>query len=137
MPYVIAEPCIGVKDTACVDACPVDCIHPRSDEGLFAESPQLYIDAEHCICCGACVPVCPVSAIFLAEDLPLQWKKYVQTNAAQYAADAAPLSTRVALDSRRWSLVEDPAMGLRDPRSGGDARVLAYGMRERMPFPGA
>ena len=29
MTYVIAEPCIGVKDTACVDACPVDCIHPR------------------------------------------------------------------------------------------------------------
>jgi len=26
MAYVIAEPCIGVKDTACVDACPVDCI---------------------------------------------------------------------------------------------------------------
>jgi len=25
MTYVIAEPCIGVKDTACVDACPVDC----------------------------------------------------------------------------------------------------------------
>src|SRR6185369_1378005 len=28
MAYVIAEPCIGTKDTACVDACPVDCIHP-------------------------------------------------------------------------------------------------------------
>ena len=29
MAYVIAEPCIGTKDSACVDACPVDCIHPR------------------------------------------------------------------------------------------------------------
>ena len=29
MAYVIAEPCIGVKDMACVDACPVDCIHPK------------------------------------------------------------------------------------------------------------
>ena len=29
MTYVIAEPCIGVKDTACVDACPVDGIHPK------------------------------------------------------------------------------------------------------------
>ena len=35
MAYVIAEPCIGVKDTACVDACPVDCIHPRKDEADF------------------------------------------------------------------------------------------------------
>jgi len=35
MAYVIAEPCIGVKDTACVDACPVDCIHPKKDEADF------------------------------------------------------------------------------------------------------
>ncbi len=31
MAYIIAEPCIGTKDTACVDACPVDCIHPKKD----------------------------------------------------------------------------------------------------------
>jgi Na+-translocating ferredoxin:NAD+ oxidoreductase RNF subunit RnfB len=31
MAYVIAEPCIGTKDAACVDACPVDCIHPKKD----------------------------------------------------------------------------------------------------------
>ena len=34
MTYVIAEPCIGVKDTACVDACPVDCIHPKKNTKL-------------------------------------------------------------------------------------------------------
>lgn len=67
MAYVIAEPCIGVKDTACVDVCPVDCIHPRKDEADFAEAPQLYIDPDECIDCGACVPVCPVSAIFPKE----------------------------------------------------------------------
>ena len=27
MPYVIAEPCVDVKDKACVDECPVDCIY--------------------------------------------------------------------------------------------------------------
>ena len=70
MTYVIAEPCIGVKDTACVDACPVDCIHPKKsttyDDGrpIFEEVSQLYIDPIECIDCGACVPVCPVSAIF-------------------------------------------------------------------------
>ncbi len=64
MAYVIAEPCIGVKDTACVNACPVDCIHPRKDEADFNSSAQLYIDPQECIDCGACVPVCPVSAIF-------------------------------------------------------------------------
>ena len=75
MPYVIAEPCIGVKDTACVDACPMDVIHPRRDEPGFDSATQLYILAADCIDCGACVPVCPVSAIFLAEDLPeTDWK---------------------------------------------------------------
>jgi ferredoxin len=34
MAYVIAEPCIGVKDTACVDACPVDCIHPKKNSDV-------------------------------------------------------------------------------------------------------
>ena len=78
MAYVIAEPCIGVKDTACVDACPVDCIHPRKDESRFAGDPQLYIDPVECIDCGACVPVCPVSAIFALEDLPTKWEEYTQ-----------------------------------------------------------
>src|SRR5712692_8719880 len=43
MAYVIAEPCIGTKDTACVDVCPVDCIHPRKDEPAFEAETQLYI----------------------------------------------------------------------------------------------
>ncbi len=37
MAYVIAEPCIGTKDSACVDVCPVDCIHPRKDEPQFGD----------------------------------------------------------------------------------------------------
>jgi len=93
MAYVITEPCVGVKDTACVDACPVDCIHPRRDEAPFAEAPQLYIDPANCICCGACVPVCPATAIFLAEDVPPQWKEYVQINADWYASNNAPEPT--------------------------------------------
>jgi ferredoxin len=85
MAYVIAEPCIGTKDTACVDMCPVDCIHPRKDEEPFAAAPQLYIDPGVCICCAACVPVCPVSAIYAEEDLPQGWKHFVQINASQFA----------------------------------------------------
>lgn len=84
MPYVIAEPCIGVKDTACVDACPVDCIHPRKDEADFDDACQLYINPVECIDCGACVPVCPVSAIFAEADLPEHWAEYEQINAEHY-----------------------------------------------------
>ena len=52
MTYIIAEPCIDVKDTACVDVCPVDCNHPRKDEPDFEQVEMLYIDPSVCIDCG-------------------------------------------------------------------------------------
>jgi NAD-dependent dihydropyrimidine dehydrogenase PreA subunit len=93
MAYVIAEPCIGVKDIAFVDACPVDCIHPKKnttyEDGRpgFGEVSQLYIDLVECIDCGACVPVCPVSAIFALDDLPEKWKHFAELNASYLQAD--------------------------------------------------
>jgi ferredoxin len=73
-----------VKDTACVDACPVDCIHPRKDESTFEGETMLYIDPIECIDCGACVPVCPVSAIFALDDLPEKWKHFAEINTNWY-----------------------------------------------------
>jgi NAD-dependent dihydropyrimidine dehydrogenase PreA subunit len=84
MAYVIAEPCIGTKDAACVDACPVDCIHPKKDEPNFVEAEMLYIDPVECIDCGACVPVCPVSAIFALDDLPEKWSEFTARNSSYY-----------------------------------------------------
>ena len=84
MAYVIAEPCIGTKDTACVDACPVDCIHPKKDEDGHADADQLFIDPVECIDCGACVPVCPVSAIFAQDDLPEKWASFTEKNAKHF-----------------------------------------------------
>jgi len=88
MTYVIAEPCIGTKDTACVDVCPVDCIHPRKDEPDFESETMLYIHPDECIDCGACVPVCPVTAIFVLEDLPEKWAEFTQKNADYYTKKA-------------------------------------------------
>ena len=84
MAYVITEPCIGVKDTACVDVCPVDCIHPRTDEAGFEAALQLYIDPEECIDCGACEPECPVNAIYPEEDVPEEYEKYIAINNEHY-----------------------------------------------------
>ena len=84
MAYIIAEPCINTKDTACVDVCPVDCIHPRKDEANFAVMAQLYIDPVECIDCGACVPVCPVSAIFPLDYLPEKWTSFTEVNTQYY-----------------------------------------------------
>jgi NAD-dependent dihydropyrimidine dehydrogenase PreA subunit len=81
MAYVIAEPCIDTKDTACVEVCPVDCIHPKKDEADFATENKLYIDPETCIDCGACVPVCPVQAIFALEELPEKWTQFAKVDA--------------------------------------------------------
>jgi NAD-dependent dihydropyrimidine dehydrogenase PreA subunit len=84
MSHTIAEPCIKTKDTACVAVCPVDCIHPTKEEPLFAAVEQLHIDPDTCIDCGLCVDECPVKAIFPEEDLPGEWKKYIQINADHF-----------------------------------------------------
>ena len=73
MTYVIAEPCIDVKDKACIDECPVDCIY----EG----ERMLYIHPGECVGCGACEPVCPVGAIFYEDDVPGQWAQFTAENA--------------------------------------------------------
>ena len=85
MAHIIAEPCIGTKDAACVDVCPVDCIHPTKDEAEFASAEQLYIDPDTCIDCGLCVDECPVKAIFPEEDLPAEWAAFIEKNKAFYA----------------------------------------------------
>ena len=100
MAYIICEPCIGTKDTACVDVCPVDCIHPRKDEGDFATAELLYIHPDECIDCGACVPACPVEAIFALDEVPEKWKRFIRDQrgalsevADERAAGSGPLGS--------------------------------------------
>lgn len=81
MPYVIAEPCIGVKDRSCVAVCPVDCIHEGTVEKDGVVFDQLFIDPDECIDCGLCEPECPVDAIFMEDEVPGQWKNFIQINA--------------------------------------------------------
>ena len=76
MTYVIADPCIDVLDRSCVEVCPVDCIH--DEEGV---DRKLYIDPDECIDCGACEPVCPVTAIFAEDDVPDDQKEYTELDA--------------------------------------------------------
>ncbi len=61
MAYVITQKCVGVCDTACVDVCPCDCI--AGPPGV-----QMFINADDCIDCGACVAECPVVAIVHEAD---------------------------------------------------------------------
>ena len=83
MAYVICEPCVDVMDKACVDVCPVDCVYEAAATKLAAEDqkPMLYIHPDECIDCEACVPECPVEAIFHEDNLPEEWKEYTALNA--------------------------------------------------------
>ena len=78
MTYVVVENCIKCKYLDCVEVCPVDCFYEGDN--------MLVIHPDECIDCGACVPACPVSAIYPVEDLPERWKKFAGINADWYAA---------------------------------------------------
>jgi ferredoxin len=65
MTYIITSLCL--RDSGCVDVCPVECIVPGKPE---AEWPWYYIDPDTCIDCGACVPECPYEAIFPEDEVP-------------------------------------------------------------------
>lgn len=83
MSYIIGKSCIDCIDTSCINVCPVDCIHGpirNDDSGVDAinlseeekKGKQLYINPNDCINCGACVPECPVDAIYSSEKLAIQ-----------------------------------------------------------------
>ncbi|MBJ7393753.1 MAG: ferredoxin family protein [Candidatus Nanopelagicales bacterium] len=82
MTYIIAEPCIDIKDKSCIEECPVDCIY----EG----ERMLYIQPDECVDCGACEPVCPVEAIYYEDDVPENFKDYSASNAAFFAEIGSP-----------------------------------------------
>ena len=70
--FVITSPCIGEKAADCVEACPVDAIHDAGETYL--------IDPDVCIDCGACEPVCPVSAIFQEDSVPDEEQPWIAIN---------------------------------------------------------
>ena len=93
MAHIITQPCIGTKDSACVEVCPVECIYEGDD--------QFYIHPEECIDCGACVPACPVSAIFPEEDVPEKWVGYTEKNADYFNLDWAAFQTKWGTNAER------------------------------------
>ncbi len=79
MTHVVAEPCFKCKYTDCVVVCPVECFY----EG----ESMLYIHPDECIDCEACIPECPVEAIFIEDNLPAEWEGFTQLNADMCNAD--------------------------------------------------
>jgi len=78
MTHTVCEPCNDCKYTDCVAVCPVEC--------FYQDDMMLYIDPVDCIDCEACVPECPVEAIFAEANVPAQWTSYTPLNAERSAA---------------------------------------------------
>jgi len=77
MTHTVCEPCHDCKYTDCVVVCPVEC--------FYHDDMMLYIDPVDCIDCEACVPECPVEAIFAEANVPAQWTQYTALNAEKCA----------------------------------------------------
>ena len=73
MTTVVTDNCRTCRFTDCVAVCPVECFH-YDDE-------MLYIDPDVCIDCSACIPECPVQAIFEEDDLPDDKRNWIKINA--------------------------------------------------------
>ena len=100
MTYVVTQPCHDCKYTDCVTVCPVDC--------FYQDDRMLYINPEECLDCGACVPECPVEAIYPEREVPAKWAHFVELNAERTAALVA---------SNTGPLTEK-----QEPREGPDCR---------------
>ena len=85
MPHVVTEPCFRCKYTDCVVVCPVECF--REGETF------VFINPEECIDCEACVPECPVEAIFRDENVPEEWTAYIALN-AEMSPSCPPISEK-------------------------------------------
>ena len=75
MPHVVTNKCVSCKFTDCVVVCPVAC--------FYELEAQLVIHPEECIDCMACVDVCPVHAIYAADDVPAEFKADIEFNATE------------------------------------------------------
>lgn len=95
MTYVITSLC--TNDGACVEVCPVACIHTKPG------APQFYIDPEVCIDCEQCEIVCPVDAIFRDSDVPAEHQGSLEVNAAFFRRNKAIVGP-VPVD-KAWEMV--------------------------------
>ena len=73
MTVVVTDNCRLCRFTQCVTVCPVSCFH--------GDDTMLYIDPDECIDCGACVPECPVEAIYDETELPETMQEWKGLNA--------------------------------------------------------
>jgi ferredoxin len=100
MTTIVTDNCKGCRFTDCVAVCPVACFH--------GDDEMLYIDPDVCIDCSACIPECPVEAIYEDEDIPEDKRHWIEINAAR---------------SKELPVVDSP----QDPLPGAEERKAELG----------
>ena len=111
MTHTVCQPCYDCKYTDCVAVCPVEC--------FYQDEKMLYIDPADCIDCEACVPECPVEAIFAEANVPAQWTSFTPINADKAPPPSRPPAT--ATSPRRGT-----------PRKGRSARRSSISSASRV-----
>jgi ferredoxin len=106
--YVVVSPCIDVKDGACQDVCPVECIY----EG----GRMMYIQPEECINCGLCLSVCPVEAIFEDDAIPADEAAFTAINAEFFGPAITGWGAPGGAGPRFTTMLDHPRVAAAGPR---------------------
>jgi uncharacterized protein GlcG (DUF336 family)/NAD-dependent dihydropyrimidine dehydrogenase PreA subunit len=130
MTYVIAEPCVNLKDATCVQVCPVDCIHTT------AQDDQYFIDPDVCIECEQCALVCPVHAIFIDTELPDEWHAFKEKNAEFFRGRkegimAVPVAKAMEMISAAHQKAEQIGINVSVSVVDEAGRLIAFGKMDK------
>lgn len=102
MAYVITSACIDVKDGSCQKACPV--------ASIYEGGRMMYIHPGECICCGLCLSICPVQAIYREEDVPEKEAVFVQANADFFGPAVTGWGSPGGADAAHISPLDHPVV---------------------------
>ena len=134
MAHIVTERCVNCRYTDCCTVCPVDCFYEITDPAM------LVIDPNTCIDCEACVPECPINAIWPADELPAEYAEWTDKNEALFgggtmiktrkdplegALDLATLQAREK--ERNWTIVEPSTAGGDEEEDEGAEAAAATG----------
>jgi len=113
MTHVVTGRCVDCRYTDCCAVCPVDCFYEVTDPAM------LVIDPDTCIDCEACVPACPINAIYPEEELPQPYAEWLEKNQELFPTgeniteQKEPLPTALTLEkvqekekAKGWTVAE-------------------------------
>lgn len=118
MTYIVTDRCVDSRYTECVADCPVDCFYEITDPHM------LIINPDECIDCDACVPICPVNAIYPEAEVPDEVQEWVEKNSADLCDDdkrvtetSGELDGALSIEEIREREAEKYGAALADPSS--------------------